>query len=126
MTRKKKTVKKKTTKKRSAPKDVDASEKVKKLNENESLAFGKLDAEMRNNLQGMSICDYKLSDLRREYQEKVGQLTNLKLKHQQEIARLRPEYDDLLQKLSKKYGIPAKAMVIDPDTGTVRSAVTDV
>lgn len=126
MTRKKKTVKKKTTKKRRTPQDVDASEKVKKLNEREALLFGKLDAEMRNNLQGMSICDFQTSELKRNYQDKLAQLTNMKMKHQQEIDRLKPEYDDLLQKLSEKYGVPTKTMVIDPDTGTVRNAVTDV
>jgi uncharacterized protein (DUF111 family) len=122
MARKKK-VAKKTVKK---TKDVEASDKVVKLEEKEALRFGKIDAEMRNNLQGMRLCDFEIESLKRSYQEKIAQHTAIKAKHQQEVNRLKPEYDDFLNQLSKKYGIPAKAMVIDPDTGTVRNASKDV
>jgi len=124
MARKKKVAKR--TPRKTKPKDVDASDKVKKLDEREALLFGKIDAEMRNNLQAIELNKYKLDALTRDFQEKKATLIHMQAKHQEEINRIKPEYDDMLQSFAKKYGIPAKVMVIDPDTGTVRDASKDV
>lgn len=118
--------KKKVAKRAPKKEVVDAVDKVKKLDEKEALLFGKLDAEMRNNLQAIELNRYKLDALTRDFQEKKATIIHLQDKHREEINRIKPEYDSMLQSFSKKYGIPPQAMVIDPDTGTVRDASKDV
>jgi septal ring factor EnvC (AmiA/AmiB activator) len=105
----------------------EAFDKVMKMTQIEALQFGKLDAEIRNQLQGMKLVDHQLLELKRKYQEDVAQLTNLKAHHEDSVKHLRPQYQDLVNTLAKKYGInDPKRMVIDPDSGTVRDARTDV
>ena len=107
--------------KEEAPKVEEAHEKVVKLTETEALMFGKTDAEMRNNLQGIQLKDFELDQARREYLGKKQVLEQQKQALLLATQELKPRYDDLVQTIAKKYKIKdPKKMSIDPDSGTLR------
>jgi hypothetical protein len=82
----------------------------RKLRKIEALAFGKLDAELRNYIQGIQIINFKIKDLEREKQE----LRNL-------IETKNKQYQQLLDTLASKYKIQNKHDIeIDPDLGTIK------
>ena len=122
---KKKVVKKQKSK--ASGSEVFAGDKVLRMTETEALRFGKLDAEIRNNLQGIQLAALQSSALTRDYQDKKASLAHLQAAHQKEVDRLRPMLTDLVKELAEKYGIPDPSrLVVDPDNGTLRDAETDV
>ena len=82
----------------------------RKLKKIEALAFGKLDAELRNAIQGIQIADYKIKDLEQEK-------TNLK----KLIEQKSKQYQELIDILVLKYKIKNKDnLVIDPDSYIIK------
>jgi hypothetical protein len=85
------------------------------------LRWARMDAEIRNALQGIKLTELEMSDAHRKY-------LDLKLTKEMERRALlskadamKEEYAALVQEIATKHGIqdPTK-MSIDPDTGTVR------
>jgi phosphopantetheine adenylyltransferase len=107
--------------------EEEATDRVNKLTEVEALRFGKLDAEMRNHIQGMRIASLEIDSLQREAREKVAQLEERKAQIKRALMDVRPEYDSFIKKLAKKYGVPdPDRVLIDPDTGIIRDSKTDI
>lgn len=94
---------------------------VLKLNEVEALRFGKLDAEMRNALQGIRLIVLEMEKLQRETQDKLRTYEGNKKLMKERLEGIRPEYEEFVAALAEKYGVddPSR-MSIDPDTGIVR------
>jgi hypothetical protein len=100
--------------------DGDGVEAVQKLTELEALKWAKLDTEMRNALQGIRLADMEVVEAKRAFLDlrNVKELEKQKL--QAMVAKIRPEYEQLVDELGKKYGIEPKSMAIDPDTRVIR------
>jgi len=99
-------------------KDADL---VRHLTELEALQFGKLDAEMRNRIQGVKIADLELEKFDRTCQEQRVHLLAQKQALTLEINTSKPKYEAFIRRLAKKYRIqdPDK-MTIDPDVGVIK------
>lgn len=95
---------------------------VVKLTERDALRFGKVDAEVRNALQGQRLIDYEIDALRRNAQEKIADLQLRKAQLVAVVKNHESNYNELVQEIAESYGIhdPTK-MAIDPDNGTVRN-----
>lgn len=120
---------KRKTKKRAVKKktEQDPIANVNKLSEIDCLRFGKLDAEIRNRMQGMQLVDHNMEQAVREHNEKMEKLKLTKQAFQLQIQSMKPQYDALLKELSEKHGISdPRQMIIDPDSGTIRDARTDL
>ena len=141
MARAKKTVRKKrATKKRRSKKvpskvpskdssetPTEGSDAVKRLTENEALRFGKLDAEIRNHMQGIQLATFQTESVTTDYNNKIKQLKERKVHLHNEAARAKVEYDSLLNQLAEDYGIPDPSrIIIDPDAGTIRDSKVDL
>jgi len=99
----------------------DASDRCVHLTEVEALRFGKLDAEMRNALQGLRLADADTELTKREYASKVAGLQEHKQQLVAKLASLRATYEPFVSKLAEKYGMKdPKSMSVDPDTGVIR------
>lgn len=110
----------KTSLKKSQP---SVHDKVQTLDKMDSLEFGKLDAEMRNALQGIKLADYEIQDVRAKANERITFLELNKQKLQASIGKMTPEYGALLKRIAKKHGIDdPQHLVLDPDSGIVRDA----
>lgn len=90
------------------------------LTEAESLRWGKMDAEMRNDLQGMRLADFEIEVLQREYVQKRVTYEALKKQLTASIELKKQEYQKLTLSLAEKYKVDPKKMAIDPDTGSIR------
>lgn len=100
---------------------VDVFDHIARMTEVECLKFGKLDAEIRNAMQGMQISAYRKQDFKREFEAKCRQEDEKIAALNAIVQRLRPEYDSLIDELARKFDIKDKTkMSIDPDTGIVR------
>lgn len=126
---KKKVAKKKTTKrkarsksKRQAPDEQQApDEAVTRISREDSLHFGKLDAEIRNAAQGIQLLNYRIAEEEAKYKARQLGLTAERGNLEMTIKTIKPEYEALVAKLAKESGIEnPKTMAVDPDTGTVR------
>ena len=101
--------------------EFNPMDEVKRLSTIESLTFGKLDAEIRNALQGVQLSNYKKQDARLEYEAKLRREDEQIAALNNSIKRLRVEYEALLDEIIKKYDIRDKTkMTIDPDTGIIQ------
>jgi len=100
-----------------------AHDHVQKLDKMDALEFGKLDAEMRNALQGIRLADYEIQDIRAKMAERITFLEINKQKLTADVEKMRPEYESLLKRIAKKHGIDdPQYLVLDPDSGVVRDA----
>lgn len=92
-----------------------------KVTEVEALRFARLDAELRNNMQGVELLRFRIQDVSREKSRAIAGL-EAEIKHLQSLAAtMRPEYNGLVTAIAEKYGISDPAhMTIDPDTMIVR------
>ena len=96
---------------------------VQKLDRVDALELGKLDAEIRNALQGQRLSDYEISAIRTQANERISFLELNKAKLAADVEKMRPLYEDLLKKIATKLGIDdPKHLVFDPDSGIVRDA----
>ena len=107
-------------------KAVDATEEVVKMDERDALRFGKLDAEMRNRLQGIQLKEFEIQDVKRKNQEQLNSLRQIQAQLKVEVSGIKPFYDALLNELSKRYGIPKERIIVDPDSGTIRDSKQDI
>ena len=100
--------------------DADAVEGVLRLTELEASRWGRLDAEMRNALQGLRLADLEVEQAKRQFVEfrSIKELEKGRL--QGMIEKIRPEYKQLVDELGEKYGIDPTKMAIDPDTRVIR------
>ena len=98
-----------------------AHESVVRINETEALRFGKLDAEMRNHIQGIKIIELEHADMKRDFNDRLRSKSDEKVALTRAIESVRPEYEELVKTLAKKYKIPDhKKMSIDPDSRAIR------
>jgi len=101
----------------------DAHDHIQKLDKLDALEFGKLDAEMRNALQGVRLADYEIQDLRAKATERISFLELNKQKLLASVEKMKPEYEALLKRIAKKHGINGpQHLILDPDSGIVRDA----
>jgi hypothetical protein len=99
----------------------DPVEQAVKLSELEALKFGKMDAEMRNCLQGIQLADYEINRIRVEAQQKMEQQQIQRSKLNDQLGRLKAEYVPFVKELAAKYKMPdADKMSIDPDSRIIR------
>ena len=91
-----------------------------KLTEAEALRWGKMDAEMRNDLQGLRLADFETEVLQREYVQKRATYDALKKQLSASIELKKQEYQKFTLSLAEKYKVDPKKMAIDPDTGSIR------
>jgi len=92
-----------------------------RLTEIEALKFGKLDAEIRNAAQGIQIANYRKQELRMEFESKCRKEDESMAELNGLIKKLKPEYEELLEELIKKYNIRDRNhLSIDPDTRIIR------
>jgi hypothetical protein len=101
--------------------DNDGPNKVLRLTEMEALKFGKMDAEIRNCLQGIQLSEYEMNRIRMDSQMKLEAQIQIRTKLSDRLSGLRREYEPFVRDLAQTYGIqdPNK-MSIDPDTGIIR------
>jgi hypothetical protein len=94
---------------------------VTRLERIDALKFGKIDAELRNAVQGKQIADFKIAELQQVYQQRVKELKAEREQLGRIIESQRADYLELVKSLADKYGIDdVKQMTIDPDNGIVR------
>lgn len=116
----------------------DFADAVMKLDELEANRWGRIDAEIRNAIQGQRIKDLEMrvseleellrrqkveaeeQKLREVYERKRTDRTIMKQKLVSEVSNLRKEYEELTESIAKKYKIDKNKMSIDPNTGTIR------
>jgi DNA repair ATPase RecN len=99
----------------------DPVEQAVKMSELEALKFGKMDAEMRNCLQGIQLADYEVNRIRIEAQQKMEQQQMQRSKLTSQLERLKAEYVPFVKELAKKYDMPdPEKMAIDPDSRIIR------
>jgi hypothetical protein len=109
----------KKLKKRPVAKDLDSL--VTRVTDEEALRFGKMDAEIRNYLQGIRLVDYEFQDNERAYETKKATLFTNRQQLEYRMGVLRQQYEEMVKGLAKKYRIPDPTqMSIDPDTGIIR------
>lgn len=106
--------------------EVDVpDDKVVKLSERDALRFGKVDAEVRNAIQGQRLIDYQITELQQKAEAKIKELQGQKARLIAMVESHEQDYKALIEELAKTYGIPDhKKMAIDPDNGTVRDLST--
>ena len=104
----------------------DAQAQVLKLEINEALRFGKLDAEIKNHLQGIKLAEYEIQSIKRQFQDRIKAQMDHQAQLKLDVARVKPLYDDLLGEISKRYDIPTANLLIDPDSRTIRDSRTDL
>lgn len=103
------------------------ADSVVKLSEMDSLRFGKLDAEVRNAMQGIRIATLEIDQANTLHAARLGSLETHRAQLKSHLETLRPQYDALVREIATKHGIDdPKHMVVDPETGTVRDARTDL
>lgn len=96
-------------------------DKVVKLSERDALRFGKIDAEVRNALQGQQLVDYKITEIQQKTRAQVTELQAAKARLIALVKSHEHDYRALVEELAETYGIDdPKNMAIDPDNGTVR------
>ena len=93
---------------------------VLKLTEVEALRWGKMDAEMRNTLQGARLEELELELLARNYVQQKQAKEALRQRLLLEIEQRKKEYTEFTATLAEKYKINPEKMAIDPDTGVIR------
>jgi len=93
---------------------------VMQLTEVESLRWGKLDAEIRNLLQGARLEELEIEALNRLYVAQKQTRETMKQSYLRDVERLKKEYVEFTQRLAEKYHVDPKKMTIDPDTGVIR------
>lgn len=99
----------------------DATERVNKLSELDAAKYGKLDAEIRVCLQGMRLADYDVEQIRNTANAQIATQMAHKAKLQIQVNNLKNEYDPLVARIAKQFGIKdPKQMTIDTDSGIVR------
>ena len=95
------------------------SEQIKKLDQLDALKFGKIDAEMRNMLQGIRLTEYELAEVKKIAEEKTAILNSQLQKLKADVERTKPEYEALMKVIAKKYKVDGKRMTLDPDSGVI-------
>lgn len=101
--------------------DVAPEEGVIRLDNVDALRFGKIDAELRNAVQGQTIIDFKMSELNTMHKQRIKELQANREHLCALVAASKGQYLELVDKLAKKYGIDDPSqMTIDPDNGIVR------
>lgn len=112
------------------PEDEDeehGSDNVKKLSEVDTLRFGKLDAEMRNHMQGIHIANLEIDKINSQSQVQVKHMETQREQLKLLVEGLRPQFEAFIEELAAKHGISdPKNMVVDPETGTIRDTKTDL
>ena len=93
---------------------------VLQLTELEALRWGKMDAEMRNVLQGIRLEDLEIESLTRTYVIQKQTREAMKLKLLAEVERRKKEYEAFTKQLAEKYHVDLARMAIDPETGVIR------
>jgi len=98
-----------------------ADENVVKLSERDALRFGKVDAEVRNAIQGQKLIDYEINVVQQNVRQKIAELQQRKAELINVVREYQGSYQAIVQEIAETYGIhdPAK-MAIDPDAGIVR------
>jgi hypothetical protein len=95
--------------------------KVVKLSEQDALRFGKIDAEVRNAIQGQRLIDYEIVEFQQNAKNKLRELNVRKAQLVALSKSLEGEYKQVVMGIADKYGIgDPTQMAIDPDVGTVR------
>lgn len=96
-------------------------EGVSRLDRVDALKFGKIDAEIRNAVQGRQLIDYKMAELQANYKQRMEEMKSQKDHLGRLIESHKGDYTLFVKSLAEKYGIddPSR-MVIDPDNGIVR------
>ena len=103
------------------PADIEPEEGVIRLDKMDALKFGKIDAELRNAVQGQMIADYKMSELQSVHKQRMREQQANKEHLGTLVAAHKEEYLELVKALAEKYGIDDPSqMTIDPDNGIVR------
>lgn len=102
-------------------KNNDPAEVVVKTTELEALRWAKLDTEFRNDRQAIQIFDFKCKEIKDKAEQEIAGLVNQRAQLEAAITARKPEYQELVKSLAKRYGIkdPAR-MTIDPDTQVIR------
>lgn len=99
----------------------DGPERVVKMKEVEALRFGKMDAEIRNAVQGIKLLDYEVENEKIRYRAALQSMLSRRAQLEARLEALKGEYDPLIADLAASYGIDdASRMTIDPDSGTIR------
>lgn len=100
---------------------TELDEGVIRLDGVDALKFGKIDAELRNAMQGQKIADYQMSEMQTLHKQRMKELQANKEHLGHLIAAHKAEYMELVTALAEKYGIDDPTMMtIDPDNGIVR------
>lgn len=114
---------KKPTKRKAEAGEASASveDEVLRISEIDALRFGKLDAEIRNNGQGMQLIELQIAKLQAQTQEQIKQLRENREQLKATMLSIQPQYNALVQGIADQLGIKdASKMVINPDTRIVR------
>jgi len=96
---------------------VDA---VMKLDEVELLKFNNLNLKIEHTEQAVRILQFENEALHRRFVTETHERNRQIEQGQNTIGRLRKSLEELAYALADKYGIPAKRLVIDDETGAVR------
>jgi hypothetical protein len=100
---------------------TDASDIVVKVTEIEALQFGKMDAELRNHVQGLELISAKVREVKADFQAQMVQLEASRKSISMQATAIRPRYDTLISELAERYGVADQTkMAIDPDTRILR------
>lgn len=100
---------------------VSTTEGVKRLTEVEALKFGKLDAEIRNGLQGLRLLAFEAKEIQAKYQTDIKKKQDEEASLRTRLQQIQPGYNKLIEELAKKYGIDdPQQMVVDTDSRIVR------
>ena len=90
------------------------------LTETEALRWGKMDAEMRNDLQALRLENYEIETLNRNYVQQKQAHELMKKQLLDSVEARKRQYQELTKTLAEKYKVDPQKMAIDPDTGSIR------
>jgi len=100
---------------------------VRKVTDLEATRFSALDAEIRNNLQGVRILDLEMAAADRAFQDAAANHQAeqaARREHRKQLEALagtkKTEYVAFVEALAEHYGLDPKQMVIDPEARTLR------
>jgi hypothetical protein len=99
----------------------------KRLSEVDAEKWGRMDAEIRNALQGQRIknleielAEFKEKQRREEYtRSQLSKQAEIKVL-QNQVESLKKNYEEFTTQLAEKYDVNKEKMTIDPDTGLIR------
>jgi predicted RNase H-like nuclease (RuvC/YqgF family) len=95
-------------------------DEVTKLSETELLKFNNLNLKIERAEQGVRILQFENEAAHRRYVTETHQRNRQIEVGQNTVGRLRKDLEELAYELADKYGIPAKYLAIDDETGVVR------